>query len=347
MHKIWVMALVGIIVLFAGCTSGKTVSQYKNDIVTIENLVVSNVAPYSGDTITIDLDVKNNGDRPISVITVNFFDTPGFTITGLKCETAQMTSDDLKKRSPCNFFSGSPEGVVEPLDSRHVTLSLQANTVASPTPFTVSLSIRYGCNFGSATETSSSCAGSREVILPIIDGVIKKEPSFKFSQSPPNYGPIVIDIQPQVEHTKTLNRMTVKEYWGTLGQSFTTKFVIKHVGTLKEKVKPINVAVRSLELYLSRLDATKKIGTTSNYEPIGSCDFNILSEGCGRTSGTVAGQPYDSCKNLDETFNTLVCTFAPTSYSGFETEFTSTIKISYQYSYEFIKSLNFVVQPRR
>lgn len=292
MNKAFLLILIGFIIFLSGCAKPKpTEVLYKNDVVTIENLVVDTLAPYSEKTVNIEFDVQSNADKPITKITVNFFDTPGFVISKLECPE---TKDRI-----CEYTN------VESLDSRHVNLQLTANKVESPTPFTVSFSVKYDYD------------GKREAVIPVINPLIRKEPVFKFSQSEPTIGPIAFDIQPLLEREKIVDDKIIKEYWAIKGNEFTTKFILKDIGTVKDKILPINLLSEAVNF------------TLVNLEPIPCEHFDTQGK---------------SKIPVNKTFNTLICTFKPDFTLD---EFTGIIKLDYKYSYEFIRSVNFVVQPLR
>ncbi|MEM7827444.1 MAG: hypothetical protein QXD72_01915, partial [Candidatus Aenigmatarchaeota archaeon] len=91
------------------------------------------------------------------------------------------------------------------------------------------------------------------------------------------------------------------------------------------------------------------VGTIKNVLPInipnglvGLSDLINLEKGeiCDFSGTSSIGIP--STKPVNKTFDTLICTFKPKSNQD---EFTGIIKINYAYTYEFIRSVNFVVQP--
>lgn len=363
MRRYHLIIFIGLVIFLAGCVKEKPKEvQFKNDLITVEDLVVSDISPYEKGDVTIEFDIKNNGDRLVFGAMINLFDIPGFTLTGLDCQltgkAANLYNSQISpqlKQIPDNIKTklgrlGLTENQIqslqglklpicifldmEPLDSRHMSAKLKALNVDSPTPYKISFSVTYFCPFEELTGTEllerKTCMGSGQAIIPIVDGVIKKEPSFKFSQSDPGFGPIVIDIQPTLERTKVVGDKTIKEYWGTIGQTFTTKFVFKHVGKVEGKIKPPNIEKEKLKLQ-ELFDLTVDVKGCEDFIPQTS------------TSGT---PPLHSQKTINETFNTLVCSFTSISSPG-EIEFTATIKIWYEYSYEFIRSVDFVVQPTR
>lgn len=316
-----VLVLVGLMVFISGCAKQKpTEVQFKNDLITVENFVVSDISPYENGEVTIEFDVMNNGDKPVSTVEVNFFDIPGFDIKQKDGQPQLFCVGGSPGDRKCTYQK------LEPLDTRHITIKLVAKPVESPTPYRISFSVNYRCDFEQrGLSIRTTCMGSRQAIIPIIDGVLKKEPSFKFSQSDPDFGPIVIDIQPTLERTKVVGDKTIKEYWGTVGQTFTTKFVLRHVGKVEGKIKPVNILKEELILQ----DAT---------------GLNVIQNDCKdfvKDSGV--NPPLPSQKTINETFNMLICAFQPTST---EPESIATTKVWYAYSYEFIRSVDFVVQPR-
>lgn len=298
--KIWLSVIsLSILVFLAGCAQKSAEINFKNDVITIENYVVDDVAPYADSLTTVRFDIKNNADNLISQIDVVLFDVPGFEVYDIKCQKIKAGDIPLEK-SGCRFAD------LEPLDTRSVSLFLRAKLIDSPTPYTVSFSIKY------------LHKGSREVLVPIIDGITKKEPSFQFTQSETTLGPIFFDILPQLEREKILDGKTIKLYWGITGQSFITKFVMKDRSSITDvKIKPTLVDVGNIEISKSESLKFEK-----------PCDFDEQ----GRSKVPV-----------NTTFNTLICNFKP---EGKTTEYTSTITVNFDYSYEFIKSQDFVVQPK-
>lgn len=293
--KIWLVIIsVGVIVFLAGCAKLEpTEVLFRDDAVTIENLIVDTVAPYSETAVNIEFDVQSNADRIVPKITVNFFDMPGFTPKSLDCKTGVK----LKPPWKCEYTQ------LESLDSSHISIKLEAVKVESPTPFTVSFSVNYTYD------------GKREALIPVIDPLIRKEPLFKFSQSEPTVGPILFEIQPLLDREKIVNDKIIKEYWAIKGNEFITKFVLKDVGTIKN-VLPVNIPPGNVEFSLTNLE----VGSRCE-------DFDANDR---------------STRYVNKSFDTLICSFIP---AAGQAEFTGIIRLSYNYNYEFIRSVNFVVQP--
>jgi len=293
MNKSVVIIPLVLIVFLSGCVKPETTEVlFRDDAVTIENLIVDTVAPYSETTVNIEFDVQSNADRIVPKITVNFFDMPGFTPKLLNCKT-EIKGPPWK----CEYTQ------MESLDSNHISIKLEALKIESPTPFTVSFSVNYKYD------------GKKEALIPVINPLIRKEPLFKFSQSEPTVGPILFEIQPLLEREKIVNDKIIKEYWAIKGNEFTTKFVLKDVGTIKN-VLPVNIPAENVEFSLTNLKVGSKC---ENFDANGK-----------------------SNRYVDKTFNTLICSFIP---DAGQAEFTGIIRLSYNYNYEFIRSVNFVVQP--
>lgn len=284
---------VALVIFISGCAKkADTIeSQFKNDVITIEDFAVDNAAPYSGTPTAIDFDIKNNGDTTVKNVVVNFFDIPGFTVSNLDCGIVKSVGNS------CTYDE------IQSLDTRHITARLVADNVRSPTPFTVSFLVKY------------SHSGSREAIIPVIDPVLRKEPTFKFSQSTPTFGPVVFDIQPLLEREKLVGDKTVKEYWGIKRNEFVTKFVMREVGTIKDSL-PVNIPAG--QVTITRVTDNLKVGKCDSFD-------------AGKSKTIV-----------NKTANTLICNFIADST---QSEFTSVLRIDYSYSYEFVRRVNFVVQP--
>ncbi|MBI2547586.1 MAG: hypothetical protein HYW23_04035 [Candidatus Aenigmarchaeota archaeon] len=307
MRNLLLFSLPILIVFISGCSQQAGQIQYKNDAITIENFIIDNRAPYAGTYTSMEFDVQNNADVTVKKVIVNFFDLPGFTVANLDCglPTYRVNKDNAYI---CQFDK------IDQLDSRHIAIKLKSTQVKSPTPFTASILVNYDHN------------GNREAIIPVIDSAIKREPSFKFSQSTPNYGPVVFDIQPLIEREVKVGNQVVKQYWGVNGNEFVTKFVMNEIGTVNDK-PPLNVPGKNV------------IFSTVNLEPTNCPSFDTNPADTPSVQGKYTGT---SKFPVNKTFNTLVCTFKPTSA---QTEFTSILSVKYSYTYQFIRRENFVIQP--
>ncbi len=241
---------------------------------------------------------------------------------------------------------------IETLDVRSISLQLNSiEEISSPTPHTVGFAVRY------------TYFGSRDVGIPVIDGETRKQPLTKLRQSDPSVGPVALDIDPSIEREIIVADKTIKEHWAIGGRNplpFLTKLKFEHIGSLSEKVKDVNITLTSLRLSLNGLNKE------------GTCDFcNITTQDCRdnlkvsnlgqslydnrklfykvsptadlfQLEKTPANYSLYSTKSASVPFDTLVCTFRPTSN---QPEYSASISAFFAYKYEFIKSQDFVVQP--
>src|SRR3990172_791618 len=73
--------LLFVVVFFSGCIElfggGTTGNYYKNDVITVENYVITDSAPIPGSTTTIKFLLRNNGDKPVPSVIVDFYDLKG------------------------------------------------------------------------------------------------------------------------------------------------------------------------------------------------------------------------------------------------------------------------------
>ncbi len=364
--RIAAVFLLGVVIFFAGCAQQETEPAVKNDIVTIENFFVSDVTPYEKGKVSMQFVIKNNGDETLPWLEVEFFDTPGFDISSLKCEPLGTPSGDKRK---CVF---GEENELEPFDSRDITIEMTSNKdVSSPTPHTTSIAIRY------------VYFGSRDVAVPVIDGETRKQPLTKLKQSEPSPGPISLDINPSIEREVVVDDKIVRDNWAVGGDSplpFLTKFKFAHLGTLA-KVKDVNITLASLRLKVNGLDqegvcdfcditqdACKnefnkiKTGSDADKESFGTDELGkILSPSESRKSSNIFygispahltfnlkeapdGYIIYSTKSVLVPFGTLVCTFRPESKPL--PEYSASISTFFAYKYEFIKKHNCVNQTK-
>jgi hypothetical protein len=289
-----------------GCIGQKPnviVSKYKNDAITIENYYVTNINPNSGGIASIQFEVQNNlppSSKPLPV-EVYFFDLPGFTVNNLDCGTVpgDMPTDTINNKCIYPTFESS--------DSRTIILDLKAKDVEVPTPYTITFSVNYTID------------GSRDALIPVVDGLTKKEPSFEFTQSTPTYGPILLDIQPQLEREKVVDNKIVTEYWGTVNSSFDNKFVFSHIGT-ENPIGNLEIPAGNVKFTLMGLNVS-----------LGSCsDFNDNTHQSNRS----VRLPYDT---------TLYCSFNPTIANM--PEYAADIIVNFTYAYEYLHDQTFTIQP--
>lgn len=216
MRDEWILLIVLIFIIFlAGCITQPTTSQFKNDVITIEDYSVPQTV-YSGSSNSMEFYIRNNGDATVGSVEVNFFDVPDcFSVVSLKCDTVKATDDK------CIYND------IELGDVRLISLQLKATSVEYKTPCPVSFSVKYDYN------------GSRQLNVPILDtnaNPEKKTPSLTGSQSSSGYGPILLDIQPSGEKGGTANG-----YWVAVDEPFELDFKFTHVGTISNVGTSLNV----------------------------------------------------------------------------------------------------------
>jgi len=321
----WLTVLaVLILVALSGCIDqGDTnIIKYSNDIITVEERVVSTLNPYAGSTTTIDFLVQNNGDRIEGVdVEVNFFDIPGFNVTRLHCQNNETLAEGIG----CYFRH------IPPLDVRKVALTLQAppsDIIATPTTFTLSYYIAY------------NYTGYRKADIPVIDDITRHEPIAKFSQSTPSYGPVVFDFEPPVGREKKEDGKIIKEYWGVQGRPFEVKMRIEHVGSSSVgSVQPINISKGSVKLELKG-DLRRAKGFPCNFcnatRP-GDCPSEMQDVLIGKD-----GRYLFSEKDVIVP-SELMCNFETTKTT--QPEVIATIWAEFSYTYKYIRTETFTVQP--
>lgn len=293
MRRTVILLSLGVLVFLAGCIQTTSEDIYKNDVITIENYAVDTYSPYSDSFTGISFDVQDNGDTTVKKIEVIFFDVPGFEVKSLKCQ-----DQDASPQSKTCVFTN-----LESLDTRKVEIKLKAPNVNSPTSYTISYSVKY------------DHTGSREALIPIIDGKTITRPLSKFTQSKPTYGPIILDIQPSLEKEIKIGNRIVKEYWGIAGRSFETRFKFSDVGKVQGQIKEVKIPIANIHL-----DTKNTLGIEK------PCDFN------------------EQKNPVSVTYDVLICNFSPKSDS--QPQYTAIIEVTYDYTYEYIKTETFVVQPR-
>lgn len=330
--KVLMIIFVGLVIFLAGCVKeNPTELKFKNDIVTIDNYFVSNVAPYEKGETSIQFDIHNNGDRKIPYLEVEFFDIPGFEIVSnsLKCEPEPISRVSGSK---CIFAENDVDkNALEPLDARSITIQLNSTeNISSPTPHTISFAVRY------------IYFGSGQASIPVIDGVTRKQPLTKFRLSDPSVGPIVSDIDPSIEREVVVGDKTIKENWAIGGANplpFSAKFKFKHIGTI-EKVKDVNISQYNVRFGISGLDVSDSCGDFKAFGP-GAITDKFEIDGV-TYQFPAKGTSYFSTKHVLVPFDILSCTFKPNIN---QPEYSASISVFFTYKYEFIKSQDFVVQP--
>ncbi len=196
--------------------------EYKNDIVTVEETVVSNSNPSPGSTTSISILIKNNGDKPVDV-EVNFDNIAGLNFKELYCESGKQEFHS------CIFEE------IDPLDIRNIVLTLEVPEETISNPF-VEYYVKY------------TYSGYRKANIPIVDNILRT-PIGKFSQSEPSIGPVVLEFEFPAQKEIRKDSQVIKEYWVVADNPFELKVKLRHVGSLSN-IEPIKIKKGSLILDL-------------------------------------------------------------------------------------------------
>jgi hypothetical protein len=172
------MALVPMVAL-SGCLSNQGAPKgpsYSNDIVTIEDYYVSNLNPYAGSQVEVDFLLQNNGELPVSHLTLEVNAPAGWQITSLACQgitSPEITSE--KDSGKCEYKYTNINEAIQPFDVRSVSMSFKTpSNILKPTPFVLSYSVSY------------DYTGYRKADLPVVDGVTLRKATSSYSESSPS-----------------------------------------------------------------------------------------------------------------------------------------------------------------
>jgi len=309
----------------------------KSDIITVEGSTISNSNPYSGSTTTLTFLIKNNGDRVLDDVEINFFNVPGFNVSELRCEINEMFGSKRSCNSNADCQSGEQIGEfcdltakkcykgclykeIDPTDTRETSLVLQVPPVNSPTPLAISYYIRY------------NYSGYRTANIPIIDGVYRTRPFSQFSQSTPGCSPVVLEFESRVGSERREDSKIIKEYWSRVNEPFEVKMNFKHVGSsLLGIIQPVNLTAGSVKLDLNN----------SLIKASGPCNFCDITES---DCPVKKDSNYLFSKKNVLVPGTLICNFENSSFFQ-EPEMTAVINAEFNYIYQFTRTERFTVQP--
>jgi hypothetical protein len=287
-----------------------TYPKYKNDLITVEEYYVSSLNPYPDTQVFIDFLIQNNGDKPIEEARVNFFDLKlgekGFSNPSLFC--AGESKECRKEKCECEFKH------IDPLDIRKISLNIKtppSETVKFPYPLEIFWFIEY------------KVTGYRILNIPIVDGVTRTIPTSKFSQSKPSYGPIVLEFEPSNCREREEYGKKIRECWGIANRPLEVVMEFKPIGSryVGKIVEPINITNMSLKLP-SNLDIKVPEELPCDFEQKGDKWYlnkiiNVPSE--------------------------VKCNFIVDQIDI--PELIANIEAEFNYTYKFIRSQNFVIQP--
>jgi len=211
MRDEWILLMALIFIIFlAGCVGQPQTTEFKNDVITIEDYSATR-AIYSGSSTSIEFDIKNNNDDNIGNVEVNFFDVNCFEVVNLMCESGEKIDNKC-------IFKDMSRG-----ETRQVSLQLKTKS-------DVAKQAKAECLVNFYVKYNHT--GTRYFNIPIIDTDVMNTPSLKSDQSSSGYGPILLDIQPLVEKDIEIGGETVKQYWGAVDQNFEVDFKFTYAGTI-------------------------------------------------------------------------------------------------------------------
>lgn len=309
MNKVVLLFLLVSVIFLAGCTKiNASDDKYKNDIITIENYHLADKEPYTGSSESIDFDIKNNGDKNIDEVRVNFFDMTCSNIQGFR---DTLTCDGVSSNNRECIFKN-----LEHPDWKNVRLDIITPSVNDKTPCSVSFSVSY------------RYSGARLATMPIIDGVTRLTPleNNKFDQGKPTYGPILLEFEPPVGRITKKDSQEIKEYWGIIGKPFEVNMNFRYASDVSLKdPEPVKIAKNDIWLELGDLNIANIGGTPLH------CDFK---NGISTKDVVVDADPKNTGK--------LVCSLQSDST---QPEVGAKIGVNFSYNYRFVVTENFDVHP--
>lgn len=159
--------------------------------------------------------------------------------------------------------------------------------------------------------------GSRNLNMIIIDRSVKDKPSGTGGPAPVGYGPIRLDIQPSVEMGETSNG-----YWVGVDEPFELDFKFTDVGTVLN-AEEVNLSLGNVSLsYSSNLEIPNDL----------PCDFK---DSLSTKSIKIIG---------DEKHDVLICNFQAKQIV--QSEELGWVEANYSYTYKYIKTETFDINPR-
>ena len=244
-------------VFVSGCITlgGGPGIQYKNDVITVEDYVITETNPIPGSTTTIKFLLRNNGDREVPRAVVDFYDTKGLK-TSVNCKNENQLNDHSCQYTKIASFDDRTFEITFTIPNK------EEIDVRGATTFNINYKIEYDYQ------------GSRRITIPVIDDTRLKEPRTKYQTGQPSVGPIVAEFAPPVGRTTKKDSQVIKEYWGVRNSPFEIKVSFKNVGTTTVgQIKPVNISAGKATLKLTGLhtDSQRR------------CDFS-------GTSGTISSK---------------------------------------------------------
>lgn len=303
---------------------------YKNDVIAVEDVFLSNSKPYEGTDTTLQFNIVNNGDKKVKNVILTFESTGG----GFN----KIESSDLKCADSVPQSTAYPDGITEwnkcvfnEIDSlglKHISLTLHTRDVLTDTPYNIKYSVQYDYH------------GERIATIPIIDSSTRSKPISRFSQSTPSIGPVVLDFQAGEAREFTEGGKTVAGYWLEYGSSAEVKINLKNIGS--SSIGTIN------DTYIK--EKTFTLDAKSILTPSGVCNFvadTDKSDGllyyCRNSNPSGSGCDLKQAMRPVKLPAQLSCNFNPSQKLS-APEISATILASFDYAYKFTKTQQITVK---
>ena len=243
---------------------------FKNDVITLENFQVSNLRPFKESIVTISFDVKNNGDKDVQSVVIDFGGTTLGSLDDIDVITCEggveKTEESLKHilKIPIPFTNRVVKQLcvfdkIQSLDARRVTANYK---VVNEGTRTILVKVTYPYE------------GSREALIPIIDDTTVRKPPVQFKQSQPSYGPFVVDVIPPTKG------------WAIRDQPFEIKFKLRYIGSAlaglpttdadELKIEKKKFTVELSELALAKIN-NKIISCQFEGGAVGDKDYTMVN----------------------------------------------------------------------
>jgi hypothetical protein len=204
-----VVAVAGYLIFSQGAFPGLGILQtgsFSNNVVSVENLVVTDSQPFEGSETSVMFFVRNSGEETIDEVVVDFFDMPGFDKSSMKIKCG--FADEFSSSSKCSIRDFEPFDV-QPVEATFRASPLQLNTDQR-------YDVRYSVGYFFET--------SREAFIPIVSDVATAPRNVRFSLSKAPYSPVQVVIEPPVGAVRTEGSSTITENFARTGSSFKLKF---------------------------------------------------------------------------------------------------------------------------
>ncbi len=304
---------------------------YKNDVIAIEDVFLSNSKPYEGTDTTLQFNVVNNGDKKVKNVILTFESTGGGfdaikNPSDLKCAdvdpqaiTYTVDGKEVPEYKKCVFNE------IDSLGLKHISLTLHAVETLTDSPYNIKYSVQY------------DYIGQRIATIPIIDSSTRSRPISRFSQSTSSIGPLVLEFQAGEAREFTEGGKKVTGYWLEYGTSAEVKMNLKNIGIGSNDDIRVN-------------EKTFTLDTKGTLSSSGVCNFVVDAQKndgllyyCRNLnpsgSGCDLGQPMRPVKLPAQ----LSCNFNPSQKLS-APEVSATILASFDYTYKFTKTQQVTVR---